>query len=41
MFAYEDLYSEKTSGLEDARIVSISPLFNDKNTAWNINREIS
>ena len=32
MFAYDDLYSDDNSGLEDARIVSISPLFNDKNT---------
>ena len=30
MFAYDDLYSDKISGIEDARIVSISPLFNDK-----------
>ena len=32
MFAYDDLYNDKISGMEDARIVSISPLFNDKNT---------
>ena len=34
MFAYDDIYSDKNSGLEDARIVSISPLFNDKMTGW-------
>ena len=30
MFAYEDIFSDNNSGIEDARIVSISPLFNDK-----------
>ena len=30
MFAYDDLYSDAISGIEDARIVAISPLFNDK-----------
>ena len=30
MFAYDDLYSDDNGGMEDTRIVSISPLFNDK-----------
>ena len=37
MFAYDDLYSDNNSGIEDARIVSISPLFNDKTRFWNWN----
>ena len=41
MFAYEDFYNEGDSprldGVEDARIVGITPLFNDKITVQIIN----
>ena len=39
MFAYEDFYNDgdgRFEGIEDARIVGISPLFNDKITVYNL-----
>ena len=39
MFAYEDFYNDSDNrfdGIEDARIVGISPLFNDKITVLNL-----
>ena len=43
MFAYEDFYNDndgRFEGVEDAKIVGITPLFNDQTTVYNLSQRI-